>query len=155
MWITYGIVGGVFLASVFSTVMFLWGIVSLYKDFRQKALEMRKGIYPKGLRKIPLITVTPLTGYIFSNAFISFSFNMLIGTIIFFVFCWWMTYKWLWENKYTVLMMGVLMIWEKIQDYFIDNFIIDDDYIKSRRILGLWQLFELFTTIVTGVVEAF
>ena len=155
MWITYGIVGGVFLASVFSTVMFLWGIVSLYKDFRQKALEMRKGIYPKGLRKIPLITVTPLTGYIFSNAFISFSFNMLIGTIIFFVFCWWMTYKWLWENKYIVLMMGVLTIWEKFQDYFIDNFIIDDDYIKSRRILGLWQLFELFTTIVTGVVEAF
>jgi hypothetical protein len=29
--------------------MFFWGIVSLYKDFRAKAMEMRKGIYPKKL----------------------------------------------------------------------------------------------------------
>lgn len=152
---TYGIVGGVFLASVFATVMFLWGIVSLYKDFRAKAMEMRRGKYPKGIKLIPLIRVTPLTGYIFSNAFISFIFNLIIGTIIFFPVCWVMTYKWIFENYIALIIIILLVIYDKFNEWLVEEYIIDDDYIKNRRALGIWQLFELFTSIVTGIVEAF
>jgi len=53
---------------------------------------MRKGKYKDGVKDNPLISVIPLTGYIFANAFISFIVNLIIGTCIWFVLFWLLTW---------------------------------------------------------------
>ena len=75
--------------------MFFWGIISLYNDFRHKIMRMRVGDYGDDaaeLRKVRLIDVTPLTGYIFANSFLAFVFNLIITTIVCIPFCWTLTY---------------------------------------------------------------
>ena len=90
--LTFAVVLAIFFASIFATAMFLWGIMSLFEDFRLRILEMRKGKYPVGLKKLPLIGVTPLTGYIFANAIVAFAFNLMLCTMVFIPFCWTLTW---------------------------------------------------------------
>ncbi len=115
---------------------------------------MRKGVYPEGLKDVPLIVVTPLTGYIFANAFLSFMFNLIIATLILIPFCWVLTWKYLYENKVMFYSIIILMIYDMVKKKFV-RCIINDEGVINRRMLGIFQIIELFTTIVTGVVTAF
>lgn len=98
--LTIAIVLAAFFGSIFATFMFFWGILCLYNDFHDKIMEMRKGKYPELLKDTPLISVTPLTGIIFANAFIAFAFNLIISTLILIPVFWSLTYKFLWERPY-------------------------------------------------------
>lgn len=81
-----------FAGSAFATGMFIWGIFSLFDDFRLRVLQMRLGIYPEGLNEVPLIQVTPLTGFIFANSLVTFIFNFFWATLLFIPVFWILTY---------------------------------------------------------------
>ena len=137
-WLTFAIVAAAFVGSFYSTVMFFWGIVCLYNDFRHQILEMRHGRYPEGCKEIPIIKVTPLTGYIFSNSLIAFAFNLLISTLVLIPVFWILTYQWIWENKFVLASIVLFNIWDIAKPGLVKKFVINETGIVNRRLLAAY-----------------
>ena len=52
-------------------------------------------------------------------------------------------------------MILILMVYDSFKEKLIERFIIEEEFIVSRKLLGLFQIVELFTTIITGILDAF
>ena len=72
------------------------------------------GKYPEGLKEIPLITVTAFTGYIFSNSFIAFAFNLVIATTVLIPIFWALTWQLLWENRIIIFGIALLSFYDTV-----------------------------------------
>ena len=132
------IVIAAFVGSVYALVMFLTGIVTMYGSFRSIILDMRVGKYPEGLKEIPLIMVTPMTGYIFANAFMAFLFNLLNSSLVLIPVFWILTYQWIWENKTLLLGILVLNIWNIMKPGVVKKFVLNEEGIVSRPLLAAY-----------------
>jgi len=137
-------------------LLYAISLIKLVLDFKNKALQMRRGVwpYPVPKDKIPIIFCTTFAGTFISNSMVSFLINVVLFTIVFTPLLWPLFWKFVGQKIFYVLITIIPALINAIVIVIFKRIACAPDFIKRRRLFALLDLFLYYTGILAGIVGA-
>jgi hypothetical protein len=145
---------GAIIGACISVIAVMMNLLLILYDYKRRVLDARKGIFNFKRDKISLQVSAGLPGAVISNAIFVFFVVILVLTIVFTLLAWPLTWKVLWRLKWNLISILTGTIINAILKVIMNKLCYENEYVKRRGLLSIFDFFLLQMAILAGIVAA-